>query len=74
MNNNIHFINQCKIELNEEIEQHRLKGLSTQLTIFMLFNVYHALLCDKAYCKSLKHEFRTKYNILKSMTNDLSNK
>ena len=73
MNNNIHFIKQCKVELNEEIEQHKLKGLSTQLTIFMLFNGYRALLCDKAYCKSLKHKFRTKCNILKPMNNDLSN-
>ena len=70
---NIHFVNQYKNELNEEIEQHRMKGLTTQLTIFMLFNCYRALLCDKAFCKSLKQEFRTKCNILKSMNNDLIN-
>ena len=50
-----------------------MKGLSTQLTIYMLYNRYCALLCDKAYCKSLKQEFRTKRNMLKTMKNDLSN-
>ena len=73
MNINIQFINQCQTELNEEIEYHKLRGLSTQLTIYMLYNGYCALLCDKAYCKNLKKAFRTKRNMLKTMKNDLSN-
>ena len=72
-NNDEAFINQCQTELNEEIEYHKLKGLSTQLTIYMLYNGYCALLCDKAYCKSLKKAFRTKRNMLKKMMNDINN-
>ena len=73
MTNSIQFINQCKEVLIEEIEYHKLKGLSTQLTIYTLFNGYCAMLCDKVYCKSLKQEFRTKRNMLKTMKNDLNN-
>ena len=72
-NNDEAYINECKAELDDEIEENKKKGLTTQLTIYMLYNGYNALLCDKAYCKNLKKEFRTKRNTLKNIIKHINN-
>ena len=70
MTDNVQLINRCKEELSEEIEYNKLKDLPSQITVYMLFNGFNELSCNKSYFKELKRVFRTKRNILKNMQND----
>ena len=63
MTDKVQLINQCKEEISEEIEYHKIKGLPIQIMVHVLF---------KVYCKSQKQVFRIKRNILKNMKYILS--